>query len=228
MKLHYVTALTIGLFASSLTAAELTQEERLSYSFGQNIGATLKKQDVEINLDKLMLGIEEALKGEFTTLSEDQVQAALMDFRKAQFAQKAEEKRQLAEKNRTEGEAYLAENAKKEGVKVTASGLQYEILQAGSGDNPKPTDTVTVNYRGTLIDGTEFDSSYSRNEPTSFPLNRVIKGWTEGLQLMKPGGKAKFVIPADLAYGKSGIPGGKIGPDATLIFEVELLSVDKK
>lgn len=228
MKLGYVTVLTVSLLTSSVSAAELSEEEKLSYSFGQNIGSTLKKQDIEINLDKLMLGIKEALAGEFTTLSEDQVQAALMDFRKAQFAKKAEEKRQLTEKNQAEGAAFLAENAQKEGVKVTKSGLQYEILQAGEGDSPKPTDTVTVHYRGTLIDGTEFDSSYSRNQPTSFALNRVIKGWTEGLQLMKPGGKAKFVIPSDLAYGKTGIPGGKIGPDSTLIFEVELISVDKK
>ncbi|MCV6638510.1 FKBP-type peptidyl-prolyl cis-trans isomerase [Candidatus Albibeggiatoa sp. nov. NOAA] len=228
MKLRYAAALTMGLFASSLSAAELTQDEKLSYSFGQNIGSTLKKQDIEINLDKLMLGIKEALAGEFTTLTEEQVQTTLMDFRKAQFAKKAEEKRQLAEKNRTDGEKFLAENAKKAGVKVTDSGLQYEILTEGKGDSPKATDTVTVHYRGTLLDGSEFDSSYSRNQPTSFALNRVIKGWTEGLQLMKPGGKAKFAIPSDLAYGKTGIPGGKIGPDSTLIFEVELISVDKK
>lgn len=228
MKLRYAAVLTVGLFASNLSAAELTQDEKLSYSFGQNIGSTLKKQEIEVNLDKLMLGIKEALAGEFTTLTEAEVQSSLMEFRKAQFAKKAEEKRQLAEKNRTDGAAFLAEHAQKEGVTVTDSGLQYEILKQGEGDSPKATDTVTVHYRGTLLDGTEFDSSYSRNEPTSFALNRVIKGWTEGLQLMKPGGKAKFVIPANLAYGKTGIPGGKIGPDATLIFEVELISVGKK
>ncbi|WP_353572432.1 FKBP-type peptidyl-prolyl cis-trans isomerase [Candidatus Albibeggiatoa sp. nov. BB20] len=227
MKLRYVAALTVGLFASSITAAELTQDEKLSYSFGQNIGSTLKKQGIEVNLDKLMLGIKEALAGEFTTLTEEQIQSTLMDFRKAQFAKKADEKRKLTEKNRTDGETFLAENAKKKGIKTTGSGLQYEILKAGEGDSPKATDTVTVHYRGTLLDGTEFDSSYSRNQPTSFALNRVIKGWTEGLQLMKPGGKAKFVIPSDLAYGKTGIPGGKIGPESTLIFEVELISVDK-
>ncbi|MEK7989772.1 MAG: FKBP-type peptidyl-prolyl cis-trans isomerase [Thiotrichaceae bacterium] len=227
MKLRYVAALTMGLFASSVTAAQLTEAEKLSYSFGQNIGSTLKKQDIEINVDKLMLGIKEALAGEFTTLAEEQVQSTLMDFRKAQFAKKAEQKRQLTEKNRIDGEAFLAENAKKKGVKVTESGLQYEILKAGKGDSPKASDTVTVHYRGTLLDGSEFDSSYSRNQPTSFALNRVIKGWTEGLQLMKPGGKAKFAIPSDLAYGKTGIPGGKIGSESTLIFEVELISVDK-
>jgi len=228
MKLRYAAVLTMGLFASSVSAVELTQDEKLSYSFGQNIGSTLKKQGIDVNLDKLMLGIKEALAGEFTTLTEEQVQTALMDFRKAQFAKKAEEKRKLAEKNRTDGAAFLAENAKKADVKVTDSGLQYEILTEGKGDSPKATDTVTVHYRGTLLDGTEFDSSYSRNQPTSFALNRVIKGWTEGLQLMKPGDKAKFAIPSDLAYGKTGIPGGKIGPESTLVFEVELISVDKK
>lgn len=228
MKLRYAAVLTMGLFASSVSAVELTQDEKLSYSFGQNIGSTLKKQGIDVNLDKLMLGIKEALAGEFKTLTEEQVQTALMDFRKAQFAKKAEEKRKLAEKNRTDGEKFLAENAKKAGIKVTDSGLQYEILKEGEGNSPKATDTVTVHYRGTLLDGSEFDSSYSRNQPTSFALNRVIKGWTEGLQLMKPGGKAKFAIPSDLAYGKTGIPGGKIGPDSTLVFEVELISVDKK
>ncbi len=131
----------------------------------------------------------------------------------------------MAQDNKAAGEAYLAENKKKEGVQVTASGLQYEVLKAGSGKQPKATDTVVVHYRGTLIDGTEFDSSYKRGQPIDFPLNRVIPGWTEGVQLMQEGAKYRFVIPSALAYGPRGTPGGPIGPDATLIFEVELLKV---
>lgn len=131
----------------------------------------------------------------------------------------------MAQDNKAAGEAYLDGNKKKEGVKVTASGLQYEVLKAGSGKQPKATDTVVVHYRGTLIDGTEFDSSYKRGQPIDFPLNRVIPGWTEGVQLMQEGAKYRFVIPSDLAYGPRGTPGGPIGPDATLIFEVELLKV---
>jgi FKBP-type peptidyl-prolyl cis-trans isomerase len=123
------------------------------------------------------------------------------------------------------GEEFLKENAKKDGVKTTASGLQYKVLKEGEGKSPKATDTVSVHYRGTLLDGTEFDSSYKRNEPTQFPLNRVIKGWTEGVQLMKEGAKYQFFIPAQLAYGERGTPGGPIGPNETLIFEIELLKV---
>lgn len=131
----------------------------------------------------------------------------------------------MAQSAPEKGKTYLAENAKKEGVKTTASGLQYKVLQEGTGKSPKATDTVLVHYRGTLLDGTEFDSSYKRKEPIEFPLNGVIAGWTEGVQLMKEGAKYQFVIPSDLAYGRRGTPGGPIGPDETLIFEVELLKV---
>jgi FKBP-type peptidyl-prolyl cis-trans isomerase len=131
----------------------------------------------------------------------------------------------LADENGKKGEAYLAENGAKKGVKTTASGLQYEVLTAGKGKSPKASDTVKVHYRGQLIDGTEFDSSYARNEPVSFPLDGVIPGWTEGLQLMKEGGKGRLVIPSDLAYGPGGM-GNAIGPNETLVFEVELLEVN--
>src|SRR5881394_3707165 len=132
--------------------------------------------------------------------------------------------KEAAEKNKAEGEKFLEENKKKDGVKTTASGLQYKVLTEGSGAAPKETDTVVTNYRGTLIDRTEFDSSYKRGEPATFPVNRVIKGWTEALQLMKPGAKYKLLIPSNLAYGAGGA-GQDIGPNSTLIFEVELLSV---
>ncbi len=148
------------------------------------------------------------------------------------FAAEAPEKNQqsksqntIAEKNKKDGMAFLAENKKKKGVKVLASGLQYKIITAGKGKVPKITDQVTVHYKGSLIDGTEFDSSYKRGQPAVFPVNRVIKGWVQALQLMKEGSKWQLVIPADLAYGERGTPGGPIGPNAVLIFEVELLSV---
>ena len=131
----------------------------------------------------------------------------------------------MAQSGLEQGQAYLAENAKKPGVKTTASGLQYTVLKEGTGKSPKATDTVLVHYRGTLLNGTEFDSSYKRNQPIEFPLNGVIPGWTEGVQLMKEGAKYQFVIPSNLAYGRRGTPGGPIGPDETLIFEVELLKV---
>ena len=131
----------------------------------------------------------------------------------------------MADSNSEKGEAFLAENAKKEGVKTTASGLQYKVLQEGTGKSPKATDTVVVNYKGTLISGKEFDSSYKRHKPAEFPLNHVIPGWTEGVQLMKEGAKYEFTIPSKLAYGERGTPGGPIPPNSTLIFEIELITV---
>jgi FKBP-type peptidyl-prolyl cis-trans isomerase FkpA len=131
----------------------------------------------------------------------------------------------MADSNSEKGEAFLAENAKKEGVKTTASGLQYKVLKEGDGKSPQATDTVSVHYRGTLLDGTEFDSSIKRGQPAEFPLNRVIPGWTEGVQLMKVGAKYQFTIPSKLAYGERGTPGGPIPPNSTLIFEVELLAI---
>ena len=184
-----------------------------------NIGLNLSRQKVDINPDVLAAGLKDALAGK-PQLTPDQVKDVM-----AQFEKDMEQKqKQAGEKNKTEGAKFLEENKKKDGVKTTASGLQYKVEKEGTGPQPKGTDMVTVNYRGTLIDGTEFDSSYKRGQPATFPLNGVIKGWTEGLQLMKKGGKSQFFVPSNLAYGERAV-GPDIAANATLIFEVELLDV---
>ena len=199
-------------------------KDKVSYSIGLDIGNTFKKQKMEINTDVLAAGVKDGLSGANPLLTPDEVRAVMMEFSKDMREKAATANKEAADKNTKEGEKFLAENKAKPGVKTTASGLQYMVVKEGSGAAPKETDTVTVNYRGTLIDGTEFDSSYKRGEPTTFPVNRVIKGWTEALQLMKPGAKYKLFIPSNLAYGPGGA-GGDIGPNATLIFDVELMTV---
>src|SRR5437868_8342506 len=195
------------------------QKDKVSYSIGMNIGFNLSKQKVDINPDILAAGIKDAMAGK-PQLTSDQVKDVM-----AQFEKDMEQKqKQAAEKNKTDGTKFLEENKKKEGVKTTASGLEYKALKEGTGAQPKATDTVTVNYRGTLMDGTEFDSSYKRGQPATFPLNGVIKGWTEALQLMKAGSKYQLFVPANLAYGERAV-GPDISPNSTLIFEVELTGV---
>lgn len=200
------------------------QKDKASYSIGYDIGATFKKQNIDLNTDALMSGLKEGLAGKEGTLSKEERDKTLEAFQKEMMEKQVAASKEAATKNAAEGEKFLAENKKKEGVKTTDSGLQYKVLKEGSGPSPKETDTVVTNYKGTLLDGTEFDSSYKRNEPATFPVNRVIKGWTEALQLMKPGAKYQLFIPATLAYGERGA-GREIGPNATLIFEVELLSI---
>ena len=200
------------------------QKDKASYSIGYDIGQTFKKQNVELNVDALMSGLKEGLAGAEATLTKEERDKTLEAFQKEMMEKQAALSKEAAAKNAAEGEKFLAENKKKEGVKTTASGLQYKVLKEGSGPSPKETDTVVTNYKGTLLDGTEFDSSYKRNEPATFPVNRVIKGWTEALQMMKPGSKYQLFIPAALAYGERGA-GRDIGPNSTLIFEVELLSI---
>ncbi len=193
-------------------------KDKVSYSIGLNIGFNFKKQNVELNTDALLAGLKDALAGKTPALNENEVKETMTAFSKDM----AEKQKQVGEKSRAEGEKFLAENKKKDGVKTTASGLQYKVLKEGSGATPTATDTVTVNYRGTLIDGTEFDSSYKRGQPATFPVGGVIKGWTEALQLMKKGAKYQLFIPAGLAYGERGAP-PDITPNSTLIFEVELM-----
>jgi FKBP-type peptidyl-prolyl cis-trans isomerase FkpA/FKBP-type peptidyl-prolyl cis-trans isomerase FklB len=203
-----------------------TENDRYSYMIGQDIGKSLKDLDSIVQIPVLMRGIEDALKNRSSMLTEEEMMKLKQNLSmKMQSAMMA--KQQVSgDKNKTEGEKFLAENKSKPGVVTTASGLQYMILKAGSGPRPLATDKVSVHYKGTLLDGTKFDSSYDRNQPVTFPVNGVIPGWTEALQLMKVGGKYKLFIPANLGYGERGA-GDKIGPNAVLIFEVELLKIEK-
>src|SRR5213593_1891369 len=211
--------LALPLFGQDKSPQLKDQKDKISYGIGMNIGFNLSRQKVDINPDILAAGIKDAIVGK-PQLTSDQVKDVM-----AQFEKDMEQKqKQAGEKNKTEGAKFLEENKKKPGVKTTASGLEYKPIKEGTGPQPKATDMVTVNYRGTLIDGTEFDSSYKRGQPATFPVNGVIKGWTEALQLMKQGSKYQLVIPSNLAYGERAM-GADIGPNATLIFEVELQDV---
>lgn len=204
-----------------------TQKEKASYAIGLNIGKSMKKDAVDIDPALLSRGIRDALAGNKPLLSDADAQAALMALQ-ADLRKKQEEKLQIAgEANKKEGEAFLAANKSKEGVVALPSGLQYKILKEGTGPKPTAADTVICNYRGTLLDNTEFDSSYKRGQPATFPVGQVIKGWTEALQLMPVGSKWQLFVPSELAYGPRGV-GGDIGPNSTLIFEVELLSIQAK
>ncbi len=206
--------------AGSTSSGQLKDlKDKVSYSIGLNIGFNFKKQNVELNPDALVAGVKDAMTNK-PLLTENEVRETMTAFSK----QMADKQKEAGEKNKTEGDKFLAENKGKSGVKTTASGLQYKVLKEGSGPSPSATDTVTVNYRGTLIDGTEFDSSYKRGEPATFPVGGVIKGWTEALQMMKKGAKYQLFIPSNLAYGERAMP-PDIGANSTLIFEVELVDI---
>ena len=209
--------LTLPLFAQEKSPPLKDQKDKVSYSIGLNIGSNLARQNVEINPEAMIAGVKDAIAGK-PQLTQDQVKEVMTAFEKdMQAKQKA-----AGEKSAAEGAKFLEENKKKEGVKTTASGLQYKVIKEGTGAQPKTTDTVKVNYRGTLINGKEFDSSYKRGEPATFPLNGVIKGWSEGLQLMKTGAKYQLFVPPALAYGERAV-GPDLPANSTLIFEVELL-----
>lgn len=213
-----------GLASAQDKPALKTDKDKVSYSIGLDIGTNFKRQAVDLDAKALAAGIADGLSGGKPLLAEDEVRKVLDGFRQQMGAKAQQAAQQLAEKNRKDGETFLAENKKKKGVITLPSGLQYQVIKEGTGKIPKASETVTTQYRGTLIDGTEFDSSYKRNEPTTFPVNGVIKGWTEALQLMKVGSTWQLFIPASLAYGPQGA-GQLIGPNATLIFEIELLSI---
>jgi FKBP-type peptidyl-prolyl cis-trans isomerase FklB len=200
-----------------------TEQEKVSYIIGTQIARNFKAQDVEVDLNALMLGLKDALEGKTLAMSQSEMQQVYTRFQQEMRAKIAAKRAEEAAKNLAAGKAFLEENKTKEGVKVLPDGLQYKIITEGTGPTPTADDRVETNYRGTLIDGTEFDSSYKRNKPAEFAVKGVIKGWTEALQLMKVGAKWELYIPADLAYGERGRPG--IPPNSTLIFEIELLKI---
>jgi FKBP-type peptidyl-prolyl cis-trans isomerase FklB len=231
MKLRLLALFGILLLASQVNAEEnlvlKNQKDKISYIIGMDIGRNLKKQSIDLDPDVLARGIKDAISGRKALMTEQEIQETTAAFQKEMTAKQAELAKKLGEWNKKEGEAFLTLNKQKEGVKTLPSGLQYKVIKAGTGRKPKLTDTVITQYRGTLIDGTEFDSSYRRKRPATFQVNRVIRGWTEALQLMEEGSKWQLFIPPNLAYGEQGA-GHEIGPNATLIFEVELISIEGK
>lgn len=204
-----------------------TQKDKFSYALGMNLGTSLHRQSVPVDPNILLRGLKDSLAGGKTLLTEDQAKAALTEVQNEMRKKQQEQMQAAGEANKKEGEAFLAANKGKDGVVTLPSGLQYKVLTQGTGPKPAAADTVVCNYRGTLINGTEFDSSYKRGQPATFPVSGVIKGWTEALPLMPVGSKWQLFIPAELAYGERA-PGPEIGPNATLIFEVELLSIQDK
>jgi FKBP-type peptidyl-prolyl cis-trans isomerase FklB len=204
-----------------------TQKDKFSYALGMKMGANLQKQSVPVDPAILARGLKDGMAGGKTLLTDDEAQAVLKAMQDDLRSKQQAKMQEAAEGNKKEGEAFLAANKGKDGVVTLASGLQYKILKEGTGAKPAATDSVVCNYQGTLINGTEFDSSYKRGQPATFAVNGVIKGWTEALQLMPVGSKWQLFIPPDLAYGDRGA-GANIGPGSTLIFEVELLSIEDK
>jgi FKBP-type peptidyl-prolyl cis-trans isomerase FklB len=220
MKLRLIAVLGVLFLVSQVYGQGKlvlkNQKEKVSYIIGMDIGGNLKRQLIDVDPNIFARGIKDALSGEKPLLTEQEIQETMIAFQ-----------REVMEKQKKRGEAFLAENKNKEGVKTLPSGLQYKVIKAGTGKIPKLNDTVTTHYRGTLIDGTEFDSSYKRGQPVSFQVSGVIPGWTEALQLMQEGAKWQLFIPSNLAYSERGA-GGVIGPNATLIFEMELISIQEK
>ncbi len=209
--------------ASVSITEQSTAEQKVGYSLGYMMADGNKESIADLDLDTFEKGFRDGYEGTKSALTQEQMEKVLTDYQKAQEEKFVEDMEAKVVENKTAGAAFLVANAKKEGVMETASGLQYKVLTEGTGKSPKATDVVEVNYEGKLIDGTVFDSSYERGEPVEFPLNQVIAGWTEGVQLMKEGAKYEFYIPSDIAYGEAGNQG--IEPNSTLVFVVELLKV---
>jgi FKBP-type peptidyl-prolyl cis-trans isomerase len=208
----------------ALDAKFKNEKEKYSYMVGMDVARSLNQIKDEIDVATVVQALQATLKGEKTTLTEPEAMAVRQEFMQKLQGKAAAKQKEEAEKNEKEGEAFLAKNKDKPGVKVTASGLQYEVIKQGTGPKPKATDMVKVDYTGTKIDGTKFDSSVDRGQPATFALNQVVPGWTEGLQLMPTGSQYKFYVPAKLAYGERGP--GPIGPNATLIFDVKLIDIE--
>jgi FKBP-type peptidyl-prolyl cis-trans isomerase FklB len=205
-----------------------TQTQKLSYALGMGLGKNLKRDSVDIDPAILLRGLKDAMAGNKLLLTDDESKAAITALQTEIRSKEIAKAKAASLENKMKGDAFLAENKTKDGVVTLPSGLQYKIISAGSGPKPTADDTVVCNYRGTLVDGTEFDSSYKRGQPLKIPVGRVIKGWTEAMQLMPVGSKWQLFIPSDLAYGEQGAPGSPIGPNSTLIFEVELVSIEPK
>lgn len=199
-------------------------KSKASYAIGLGIGRQLKGASVDVEPELIVRGLKDALDSK-ALLTDAQIQQVMQEFQQQVVARKMEEAKGATDKNKKEGDAFLAANKAKPGVVTLPSGLQYKVIKEGTGATPKATDTVTTNYSGKLLDGTEFDSSYKRNEPASFPVNGVIRGWTEALQRMKVGSKWQLYIPSELAYGQNPPPGSQIGPNSVLVFDIELLGV---
>jgi FKBP-type peptidyl-prolyl cis-trans isomerase len=220
------TGSALGAADSPLADSPLKdQRDKVSYTIGVYTGNNLKSQSVDVDPELIARGIKDSLTGDKVLLTNQEMQDVMAAFQKEMTAKQVEKRKALTEKNLTDGEAFLAANKTKEGVQTTASGLQYKVVESGKGKMPKSTDVVVAHYRGTRIDGTEFDSSYQRNEPATIKLDQVIKGWTEALTLMKEGSKWQIFIPSHLAYGENGV--GPIEPNSTLIFDVELIKISE-
>ncbi len=201
-----------------------TPKDKASYAIGMNIGKQMHQQSIDVDPAILLRGLKDGIAGGKTLMTDEEAKAALMALQQEVKKKQEEIAKAQGETNKKEGDAFLAQNKAKEGIVTTPSGLQYKILQEGTGPKPKPTDTVVCNYRGTLLNGKEFDSSYKRGQPATFPVTQVIKGWTEALQLMPVGSKWQLFLPPDLAYGERSA-GPDITPNSTLVFEVELMSI---
>ena len=210
--------------AANTSAPLSTSKDKLSYAIGTDVGRKLKSQSIEVDPDIVERGLRDALTDSKAAMTDEEMRSTLMDLTKQLREKQMAAAKEAGEKNKKEGDDFLATNKGKDGVVALPSGLQYKVLKAGDGQKPKASDTVVCNYRGTLIDGTEFDSSYKRGQAATFPVGGVIKGWTEALQLMPVGSKWQLFVPSNLAYGERGAGAG-IGPNSTLIFEVELLSI---
>ncbi len=227
MKTRMIIILAFLFLVSQVNAQEnlvlKSQKDKMSYIIGMDIGNNLKTQSIDVEPNILAKGVKDALTGGKPLLTEQEIRETMTAFQNEMKVKQEV----VARKNKEQGDSFLAENKKKEGVKTLQSGLQYKVIKVGVGKKPKLNDYVTTHYRGTLIDGTEFDSSYKRGQPATFQVSGVIPGWTEALQLMETGAKWQLFIPPNLAYGERG-SGGVIGPNATLIFEIELISIQEK